>query len=145
MTVDSPSVLRMTRLIRAERQAVWDAWTMPEHMKKWACPAPDGVDHVIVDFRVGGSFVLAMEVDGKRHTAVGTYREIEAPRRLVYTWDWEEEENRMGETVVTVEFRARGEETEVVLVHEGFPAAEARDGHEQGWALCLDHFERLFG
>ena len=144
MSVDATRAVRLTRRIEADRQAVWDAWTKPEHMTKWACPAPDGVESVTTDFRVGGSFVLAMEVDGKRHTAVGTYREIDEPRRLVYTWDWEEEENRMGETIVTVELTARGAATDVVLVHEGFPVEEARAGHEQGWNLCLEHFEALF-
>ena len=59
------------------------------------------------DFRVGGSYTIAMRVDGNDHTAIGTYKEIDAPNRLVYTWDWKEEDNRMGETLVTVEFEAR--------------------------------------
>ena len=85
-----------------------------------------------------------MEVDGNSHTAFGTYREVEEPRRLVYTWDWREESDAMGETVVTVEFNEVDGGTEVVLVHEGFPAVEAKEGHDQGWALCLSHFEALF-
>ena len=144
MSVDTTSAVRMTRTIKADRQRVWDAWTRPEHMKKWACPVPNGVDGVTSDFRVGGSYVLSMHVDGKAHTAFGTYKEIDEPKRLVYTWDWKEEEHRMGETVVTVEFNEKGNATEVVLLHEGFPAAEAKDGHEQGWGACLEHFMALF-
>jgi len=85
-----------------------------------------------------------MQVEGNPHTAVGTYREIDAPNRLVYTWDWKEEGQGVGETVVTVEFEARGDATEIILVHEGFPAVEAKEGHEQGWGACLAHFEALF-
>lgn len=144
MSVETTSALRMTRTIAADRQRVWDAWTKPEHMKKWACPVPNGVESVTSDFRVGGSFVLAMRVDGEAHTAFGTYREIDEPKRLVYTWDWKEEAHRMGETLVTVEFRKKAGATEVVLLHEGFPAVEAKDGHEQGWTACLDHFTALF-
>lgn len=144
MSVDAVSALRITRTIRADRKAVWDAWTRPEHRKKWSCPEPGGVRSLTDDFRVGGSFDLVMEVDGAGHHAFGTYREIVEPSRLVYTWDWKEEENRMGETVVTVEFHEVDGGTEVVLLHEGFPAVEARDGHDQGWTACLTHFEALF-
>lgn len=143
MTVETTSSLRITRRIEADRQAVWDAWTKPELMKKWSCPVPDGVQDVESDFRVGGAYQITMIVEGKRHTAFGTYREIDPPRRLVYTWDWREEENRMGETLVTVELRERGAATEVVLVHEGFPAVEARDSHEQGWTACLANLEAM--
>ena len=86
-----------------------------------------------------------MVVEGNEHNAFGTYREIDEPRRLVYTWDWREEEFRVGETVVTIDFNEVDEGTEVVLVHEGFPAAEARDGHDEGWGSCLDQLEAHFG
>ena len=144
MTIETVAALRMSRVIRADRQAVWNAWTRPEEMKKWSCPAPGGVKSITSDFRVGGAFDLLMEVDGQGHHAFGTYREIDEPRRLVYTWDWKEAENAMGETVVTVTFTEVEGGTEVELVHEGFPAIEAKDGHEEGWGLCLSHFEALF-
>lgn len=51
----------------------------------------------------------------------------------------------MGETLVTVEFRDRGGATELVLTHEAFPNAQARDGHEQGWTSYLGRLERLVG
>jgi uncharacterized protein YndB with AHSA1/START domain len=83
MSVETVSALRITRTIRADRRAVWDAWTQVEQRKKWSCPAPGGVQSITDDFRVGGSFDLIMEVDGNRHHAFGTYREIVEPSRLV--------------------------------------------------------------
>lgn len=144
MSVETISALRITRVIRADRQAVWDAWTQPEQMKRWACPAPGGVESITTDLRVGGSFDLRMNVDGNPHNAFGTYREVDPPSRLVYTWDWREEEAAMGETVVTVEFNVVEGGTEVVLVHDGFPAVEAKTAHEEGWGACLTHFEAIF-
>ena len=144
MSVETVSALRMTRVIRADRQAVWDAWTKPEHMQHWSCPAPGGVKSIVSDFVVGGNFDLVMEVDGQGHHAFGVYKEIDEPNRLVYTWDWKEAENAMGETLVTVEFNLVEGGTEVVLVHGGFPAIEAKQGHEEGWSACLGHFEALF-
>jgi hypothetical protein len=29
-------------------------------------------------------------------------------------------------------------------VHEGFPAAEAREGHLEGWTACIANFEAIF-
>lgn len=144
MSVDTINSLRITRTIRADRQAVWDAWTQPEQMKRWACPAPGGVQDVSSDFRVGGAFSLSMKVEDNDYTAFGTYREIDEPNRLVYTWDWREEEHATGETVVTVEFEAQGDATQIVLVQEGFPNAEQTQGHDEGWGGCLAHFEALF-
>ena len=144
MSVGTMNELKMTRTIKADQQAVWDAWTQPEHMKRWACPDPTGVRDVETDLRVGGAYRIVMEVEGNSHIAFGTYREIDPPNRIVYTWDWEDSENAMGETVVTVDFRATGDSTEVVLVHSGFPAVEAKEHHEQGWGACLMHFEGLF-
>ena len=144
MSVDTMNSLRITRLIQANQQTVWYAWTQPDQMRQWSCPEPGGVQDIASDFRVGGSYTIAMRVNGNDHTAIGTYKEIDAPNRLVYTWDWKEEDNRMGETLVTVEFEARGNATEVVLLHTGFPAVEAKEAHEQGWGACIAHFEALF-
>ncbi len=125
MSVDTMNSLRLTRLIQANQQQVWNAWTQPELMRQWSCPAPGGVQDVESDFRVGGAFTIRMRVEGTDYTAIGTYKEIDAPNRLVYTWDWKEEDHRVGETLVTVEFEARGDATEVVLLHAGFAAVEA--------------------
>lgn len=144
MSVDTTSSIRITRLIHADAQAVWDAWTKPEHMKKWACPAPGGVQDVTSDFRVGGSYELKMRVQDEEFTAFGTYKEIDAPRRLVYTWDWREASHAVGETLITVELAKKGDATELVLVHEGFPSVEAKNSHDEGWGACVMHFEALF-
>ncbi len=145
MSVETVPAVKMSKVVRANRQAVWDAWTKPEMMKQWSCPEPGGLKGAECDFREGGAFELRMVVgEGVKHTAFGVYREIDEPNRLVYTWDWREEENAMGETLVTVEFNEVDGGTEVVLVHEGFPAAEARDGHQEGWTACISHFEAIF-
>ena len=144
MSVETVAALRMTKTINADRQTVWDAWTKPEQMKQWSCPAPGGLKGAAADLRVGGAFELNMEVEGEKHTAFGTYREVDEPNRLVYTWDWREDSHAVGETVVTVEFNEVAGGTEVVLVHEGFPAVEAKSSHEEGWGPCLMHLEAMF-
>ena len=140
------TALHITRLIPAPIQDVWDAWTRPELLARWG--APEGVEHIEydVDLTVGGAYTLRMRTpEGGTHTAVGVYTVIEPPHRLVYTWDWVEEDYHMGvETQVRVEFRAVGDATEVLLVHDQFPVAEATEGHNEGWTSCLNRLEGLF-
>jgi len=139
------NALELRRVIKAPRALVFEAWTRPEHMRRWSCPEGAVLVDVESDARPGGSYKLVMDVDGDRHTAFGTYREVRPPERLVYTWDWREESHAMGETLVTVEFHEVDEGTEVVLAHEGFPAPEATQGHSEGWTSCLDRLETLAG
>ena len=146
MTVETARSLRLTRTVAAPPARVFEAWTTPEDMVHWASPEGATLEKVEVDLRVGGSYLLAMKnAEGAHWTAFGTYKEIDPPNRLVYTWDWKEKDHAMGDTLVTVEFNEVDGGTEVVLVHEGFPAEEAKDGHLQGWTSCLDRFEKLLG
>ena len=85
-------VLRLTRVFNAPRALVFCAWTEAEQMKRWFCPHDHwGVD-VEVDARVGGAYRIAMhDTDtGRDHVARGTFREVRAPERLVFTWQWED-------------------------------------------------------
>ena len=71
-----------------------------------------------------------------------------APERLVFTWKWEGKQmGEIGETLVTVTLDERrgehGVETEVRLLHSGFPAPEARDGHNSGWNSVLSELVDL--
>lgn len=145
MDTTTDTSVQITRVIPATRDEVFRAWTEPEQMRHWACPEGAEVLDVAADLTVGGSYHIRMRVaDGGVYTAFGTYREIERPSRLVYTWDWREPDHAVGETRVSVRFRDLGESTEVELVHDLFPAAEAAEGHRQGWTSCLDRLEGLF-
>ncbi len=146
MSTQTGQSLKLTRVIRADPETVFRAWTEPEQLKRWS--APEGVEpaDVEVDLTVGGRYRIRMrDPEGKEFNALGVYREIERPSRLVYTWQWEEKENDVGETLVTVEFHDLGGSTEVVLTHEQFPDTKAKDDHEQGWGSCLNRLEKLFG
>jgi uncharacterized protein YndB with AHSA1/START domain len=145
MGPETATSLEVRRVIKARPDAVFRAWTEPDQLMRWSCPEGGSIEEAAVDLRIGGAYRLRMkDGTGKIHTAIGVYREIDPPHRLVYTWDWEEEGSRMGETIVTVQFNDRGAATEVVLTHEQFPAPEARDGHAQGWESLLTKLERVF-
>jgi len=144
MSTQTVPSLRLARLVKTDPETAFSAWTEPRHLMRWGAPEGLTVADAQVDLRVGGRYRIRMEgPEGQVYTAVGEYREIDRPRRLVYTWRWEEDA-RGAETLVTVEFHRRGDATEVVLTHDRFPSAEDRANHEQGWTSCLDRLERLY-
>jgi sialate O-acetylesterase len=100
------------------------------------------------DLRVGGKYRIQMKkADGEFCTAVGEFREVRAPERLVYTWDFEKDGagEEFGEregkvSLITVEFFRRGKQTEFVLTHTRFATVESRDSHARGWGRIADSF-----
>lgn len=142
--------MRLERTVRAPRERVFEAWTKPEHLKKWYAPEGLSVPNSELDLRVGGAFRTEMREPngGATHVAVGTYREITPPSRLVFTWAWQPEgadDPVSGdETLITVELHEEGAATRVVMIHEGFATAQERDNHEQGWSTALDRLVALF-
>jgi uncharacterized protein YndB with AHSA1/START domain len=142
--VREETTLRISRSYSASLPRVWDAWTKPEEMRHWMGP-PESTREpdISVDLRIGGRYRLVMyPASGETHRVGGVYRVIEAQRRLVYTWAWESTPER--ESLVTVEFRPDGKDTQVLLTHERFADRAARDNHGLGWRMCLDRLTGLF-
>ena len=137
--------LNLTRTYSAPRDDVFRAWTEPEALKRWFAPSDEFSTPIAeVDLRVGGAYRIGMKPPDQEDMfiVVGTYREVQPPERLVFTWSWEEGID-VGETLVTVEFRDLGDSTEVVLTHELFPNEQARDKHNEGWNGCLERLEKI--
>jgi uncharacterized protein YndB with AHSA1/START domain len=133
--------LVVRRTIHASAERLFEAWTRPEHLRVWWGPRPVTCSGAEVDLRVGGRYSIANALpDGSTLIIDGEFREIEAPRKLVYTW-------RMAGTaeasLVTVRFETRGEATEVIIVHENVPSVAVRDSHAKGWDGCLDGLAEL--
>jgi uncharacterized protein YndB with AHSA1/START domain len=49
-------MLRVKKLIKANRDRVFEAWTTPELMKKWYAPDDMTVPNATSDLRVGGVY-----------------------------------------------------------------------------------------
>jgi uncharacterized protein YndB with AHSA1/START domain len=88
--LNADKVIRVEQLIDAPREEVFRAWTEPEKLKQWWSPGGYTTKYAEVDLRTGGRYLLVMQPpDGEPFHLAGTYREIVAPERLVYTWKWE--------------------------------------------------------
>ncbi len=148
--------LQLNRVFDAPRELVFKAWTDANQFQQWfGAAACDGgsLQSTKVDARVGGKYRLQVRrADGEFYTTVGTYREVKPPERLVFTWAFEKDgsgdefgEVEPPEMLVTIEFRARGKQTELILTHEKFASVESRDRHEDGWKRCLDSLGKFAG
>jgi uncharacterized protein YndB with AHSA1/START domain len=137
----------ITHTFRAPADLVFDAWTKPEHVKRWW--APESRDVTLVqcdaDVRPGGKYryVLARG-SSERFAFSGKYLEIARPTRVVYTQSFEP---MPGEAVVTVSFEERDGSTTLVA-HELYPSKEALDGAlksgmEDGMRETFDQLDEL--
>ena len=137
--------LHVRRVIHASRQRVFSAWTNPDEILLWFGPGDCRTLDVQVDLRVGGGYKFRVLTHGMEMDLVGVFREITAPARLVYTWQFKGgPPPDMPETVVTVEFVEQGPAaTEVRITHEQLPNAAAREQHRIGWEGCFDKLQAL--
>jgi uncharacterized protein YndB with AHSA1/START domain len=138
----TPALVKVRRIVPAPPHEVYRAWTEPELVQRWFKPrggASAGAEMVV---RVGGTYRWGMKLLGHVYYAVGEYLEVEPPERLVFTFGWERALVRLTDSLVTVEFADRGDDTEVVITHERLPRRSLRALHGMGWRECLDNLSR---
>ena len=148
-TVSTPSEdsIVLTRLFDAPREIVFDAMTKPEHIRRWWGQLGEGYSVPVceVDLRVGGRWRFVNRHPKGEVAFHGEYREIEAPRRLVFT-ETMEPYPEPG-SVVTSEYTEELGKTRLTATVV-YPSKEIRDmvlgsGMERGAAISYDRLEEL--
>jgi len=129
--------IRIMRALNASAERVFDAWLDPAMIARFIV-GPDVRDeelvHVRCDARVGGRFSFLVRRGGTPVDHVGAYREIDRPRRLVFTWGVNEEQGDL--SVVTIEIAPRGDGCDLTLTHCIDPAwADYAERTQQGWTF----------
>lgn len=137
----SGETLKLERTFRAPAEAVFDAWTSEEVLRRWfygrrAWEAPVAE----VDLRLGGAVRVVMRdpETGFEHGGGGSYTEIERPNRLAFTWSWDDDDR---ETLIEIDFEPSGEGTAVRFTHSNLRDPESARNHEEGWNTCFDNLE----
>lgn len=138
---DLPVVIR--RRYAAPRDLVFAAWTRPEHMREWFCPAGFTVLEVHTDVRPGGRWHTRLAgPDGRRFIERGIYIEIVRNDRLRFTHSWESEDGEISiRSLVEVTFVEEAGSTEMTFTQSGLPDAKARERHRQGWSEAFDFLD----
>ena len=134
--------LRIERIFEAPREAVFDAWTSEEVLRRWFHAEHDWETTAAeVDLRVGGTVRLVMRDPHKdaEYGGAGQYTEIDRPRRLAYTWEWDDRE---GQQLIEIDFEEVDGATTVHFTHTGLVDEEDLRSHEDGWTKCFDSLDR---
>ena len=137
--------LEIKRFINAPCDRVYAAWTDPAQLRQWFGPEKVQTNELIADVRVGGEFRWDLtDPEGEKRTMRGEFRELQPGKKIVFTWQWEDDEDWENcISIVTVELSDRDGGTELRLIHEQLPNADSRDGHNGGWNSALDKLEKF--
>lgn len=114
----------VTRIFKAPRARVWEAFTDPSHVSAWWGPRGFTTTTSEMDVRPGGVWRFIMHgPDGIDYPNFILYREVAHLERLEFSHG-EDEENIHFEMVVTFTDAEGGTEVTLRQIH---PTAEARD------------------
>lgn len=141
--VNTPIELRMTRVLPATPDVVFDAYTDAEKQKVWFSILDEepGVVRIDVDLRVGGQQTAVWGPDEETlFTEVQTFVVIDRPHRLVTESTGSTPDGMTMTTQVEMTFEPEGDGKTLVTVHQsGFPAPEVRDFFaSEAWVGALD-------
>lgn len=131
----------VTRTINAPARIVFEAWTKAELFERWWVPKSFGLKllQCEMDVRVGGQYKLVFPHEDSTMEFFGTYTEVTAPSRLV----WTNEEGDGGITITTVTFEEIDGKTQVVI-HDRYPTKDAMEfGSANAMPEALDQLEEL--
>jgi uncharacterized protein YndB with AHSA1/START domain len=141
--MNDSTTLQMERTYQAPAQAVFDAWTSEEVMRRWWHAEHDWETTVAeVDLRVGGTVRVVMRDPHNdiEYGGGGEYTEIERPNRLAFTWIWDNDDTRQ---LIEIDFEESGDTTTVRFTHSGLWDEESVRSHEGGWGKAFDNLARI--
>ena len=130
MPNETRNVVECEVQIEARPEIVFRYLVDPERIAVWLGPVR------ALDARPGGEVKIDIAT---QYPGSGTIVELDPPRRLVYTWGWDEPGHPIpsGSTRVEVELTPVGDGTHVRLRHLGLPLDAVAD-HSSGWQHFLD-------
>jgi len=137
--------LEIIRFINVSPARVYEAWTDPAQLREWFGPENVRTRNLTADVRVDGKYRWDLtSPEGEDMSAFGEYKELVQGKKIVFTWQWDDDEaweNRS--SVVTIELFERRGGTELRFRHEQLPSEESRDRHNEGWNSLLDGLEQF--
>jgi uncharacterized protein YndB with AHSA1/START domain len=150
-TPDPKLDLVLERVVDVPRALAWEAWTKPEHLKKWFTPAPWTIAACEVDLRPGGLFRVDMRSpDGRESSDIrGCYLDVVPQERLVWTdaltAGYRPAVKPFITAIVTFATEGNGTRYKAVVLHG---SEDDRKRHEEmgffdGWGTVLDQMVAL--
>ena len=134
----------MTSVFDAPREVLFHAVSAPAALAAWWGPSGFTTPEIELDLEVGGRFRFGMQPpDGDLFHLAGEFIEVDPPRRLAYSFRWEEPAPDDQETVVTLTLDALPEGTELHISQGEFATEDRLALHENGWRDSLVKLRRF--
>ncbi len=152
MSTNAPAVpmeMELTRVFRAPRALVWQAWTDVDQLQQWWGPKQFTNPRCEVEVRVGGPIRIDMRApDGTVYPMGGEFEQIVPPERLVFlTSALDPAGDPIFTNRNTVLFREVEGGTEISIhtrVIDARPEAmQYLKGMREGWSSSLDKLANL--
>ncbi len=149
----------INRNFNATRQMVWKALTEPNWIRQWWGPKDFTAPVIQNELRVGGKYLYCMRSpDGKNYWSTGTFREIDAPAKLVYTDSFADEKGNTvspayygfgpdfpQETMVAITLEDLKDKTRLTLMGSGPPSEKDCNDEIAGWNQSFDKMAEVLG
>lgn len=133
--------LQLEKIVAASRERVFAAFIDAEQLRRWWGPAGFTVQRLQFDAVEGADYRIAMQPpDGAVFHIRGSFRAVEAPRRLIFTFIYEEPDPDDQETLVTLTFEPTDLGTRVILDQGPFKTPARLELHRDGWTDTLERF-----
>ena len=127
VTLPTDEQILITREFDAPKELVYEAWTTPEHVRRWWTAKRGEVTVCEIDLREGGEWRYVMVTpDGMEVGFHGEYREIVPNERIVSTEVYEGFPDAEAVNTLTLTERDGRTTLEVLVQHK---TKEHRDGH----------------
>ncbi|MFY2562089.1 SRPBCC family protein [Corallococcus terminator] len=142
MSADTHIQVQLVRHFDTPVERVFDAWVDAKVLGQWMFGPrvrEEQVLHLQVDARVGGTFSFLVRRGETDIDHIGTYLEVDRPRRLVFTWAIREDVMAEEDiSRVSLDFRPQGTGCELTLTHVmSSKWAEYADRTQAGWTTML--------
>lgn len=144
MTGTTGVAVTVTQTFSAKSERVFDAFFDSRMIGQWMFGPrlrEEDILHLNVDARVGGTFSFLVRRQGTDIDHVGTYREIDRHRRIVFTWGIAG--MSVDETVVEIDIMPTASGCALTLTHRNV-WTEYADRTRTGWATMLKALNTLF-
>lgn len=143
--------LTISRVIKAPRHVVWNAWTDQASFEQWWIPAPARCQVVQMELRPGGAFVTRMSEDGGEFVPHlnACFLAVVPQERIVFTnalvGGWRPAAHPFMTAIITLRDHPQGIEYAAYVMHKDRADRDmhAEMGFHDGWGTVADQLAAL--